>query len=81
VAAVLGAPPAPTQPRWTQPSEPQPSGFAAEVVNVIASRLGKRLYSKPQREPEPEPDPNTFAGQVALAIKRRRRGYAQPKPW
>jgi hypothetical protein len=75
----------PTQaPRWTQPSEPSPpSGFAAEVVNVIASRLGHRLYKRQSvpKVDEPEPDPDTFAGQLALAIKRRRRGYAPPKPW
>jgi hypothetical protein len=71
------------EPRWTQPSEPPPpSGVAAEVVNVIASRLGHRLYKR-QSVPkeEPEPDPDTFAGQLAIAIKRRRRGYAPPKPW
>jgi hypothetical protein len=72
------------EPRWTQPSPepPPPSGFAAELTAAIASRLGHRLYKR-QSVPkeENEPDPDTFAGQVALAIKRRRRGYAPPKPW
>ena len=71
------------QPRYTQPSEPPPSSFAAEVNAVIASRLGHRLYKRqslPKDEQEPE-DPSTFAGQVAIAIKRRKKGYANPKPW
>ena len=63
--------------------EPPPSGFAQEVVNAIAVRLGNRACRKPPEpeKSEPAPDPSTFAGQLAIAIKRRRKGYAAPKPW
>lgn len=80
----VGTPPQPpTQaPRYTQPSPTQPSSFAQDYVNAIATKLGHRMYRR-QSVPkqEPEPDPNTFAGQVALAIQRRRKGYPNPKPW
>jgi hypothetical protein len=46
-------PPSPTptrDPRWTTPSEPQPSSFAADYVNSIVVRLGKKRFTKPSSE-------------------------------
>jgi len=72
------------EPRWTQPSEPpsSPASFAADYVAAVAVRLGHRLYKRQSLpKEENESDPDTFAGRVNIAIKRRRKGYAPPKPW
>jgi hypothetical protein len=81
-----------TEPRWTQPAEPQTlcssfvqnletSDFARSVTAAIADKLGHRRAkpkASPKSEPEPDPEPQTFAEKVAREIRRRRPGWRQP---
>ena len=70
-------PPSPTQePRWTTPSEPQPSSFAESVAAITVSRLGRR--ARPKVATEPDPEPGSFREALVRAIKRRRPQWRQP---
>jgi hypothetical protein len=56
---------------------PPPSLFAQNVSAAIATKLGKRRYTRPS---EPEGEPGDFAEQLAAATRKRRRGYPKPQP-